>query len=100
MVYTDEHAGYRGLSNHESVAHSAGEYVRRHAHTNGVESFWSMLKRGYVGTYHQLSVKHLDRYVNEFSGRHNSHPLDTIDQMSAMAKGMVGKQRRYSDLTA
>ena len=100
MVYTDEHAGYRGLSNHETVAHSAGEYVRGHAHTNGVESFWSMLKRGYVGTYHQLSVKHLDRYVNEFSGRHNSRPLDAIDQMSAMAHGMVGKQLRYSDITA
>ena len=100
MVYTDERAGYRGLSNHETVAHSAGEFVRGKAHTNGVESFWSMLKRGYVGTYHQLSVKHLDRYVNEFSGRHNSRPLDTIDQMSAMVNGMKGKRLRYFDLTA
>ena len=57
-----------------------------------------MLKRGYVGTYHKLSVKHLDRYVNEFAGRHNQRPLDTIDQMSAMARGMDGKRLRYEDL--
>ena len=100
MVYTDEHAGYRGLANHETVAHGAGEYVRGQAHTNGVESFWSMLKRGYVGTYHQLSVKHLPRYVNEFSGRHNSRPLDTEEQMGRMADGMVGKRLSYRQLTA
>ena len=47
-VYTDEHGGYIGLENHEVVKHSAGEYVKEQAHTNGIESFWSMLKRGYV----------------------------------------------------
>ena len=68
------------------------------AHTNGIESFWSMLKRGHQGTYHKLSVKHLDRYVNEFAGRHNQRPLDTIDQMSAMARGMDSKQLTYKEL--
>ena len=68
------------------------------AHTNGIESFWSMLKRGYQGTYHKLSVKHLDRYVNEFAGRRNQRPLDTIDQMSAMARGMDSKQLTYKEL--
>ena len=101
MVYTDDNNIYRGLLGcHESVNHKAGEYVRGQAHTNGVESFWSMLKRGYQGTYHQFSVKHLDKYVNEFAGRHNTRPLDTIDQMGRMADGMVGKRLTYQELTS
>ena len=99
-VYSDEHGGYMGLDNYEVVKHSAGEYVKEQAHTNGIESFWSMLKRGYVGTYHQMSVKHLDRYVNEFAGRHNARPLDTLVQMECIAQGLVGKQLRYRELTA
>ena len=70
-VYTDEHAAYRGLPNHEAVKHSVGEYVREQAHTNGMESFWALMKRGYYGTYHRMSAKHLGRYVSEFEGRHN-----------------------------
>ena len=101
VVYTDESSAYVGLNRaHEAVKHSVGEYVRGHAHTNGMESFWSMLKRGYVGVYHQMSEKHLHRYVSEFSGRHNSRPLDTEAQMSALAVGAVGKRLRYYDLTA
>ena len=101
-VYTDDHAGYHGLPNvkHETVAHSVGEYVREQAHTNGMESFWSMMKRGYVGTYHQISPKHLDRYVTEFEGRHNSRPADTINQMESMVRGSNGKRLRYRDLIA
>ena len=101
QVYTDEHAGYDGLPYpHEAVRHSVGRYVHGMAHTNGIESFWAMLKRGYVGTYHQFSVKHLDRYVSEFEGRHNNRPSDTADQMTAMARGMDGKRLRYEDLIA
>ena len=99
-VYTDDHAAYRGLPNHEAVKHGVGEYVRGMAHTNGVESFWAMLKRGYIGIYHQMSVKHLHRYVNEFSGRHNVRDLDTMMQMTFLAYGMVGKRLRYQDLVA
>lgn len=101
-VITDDHGGYRGLGNveHETVRHSAKEYVRDQIHTNGIESFWSMLKRGYVGTYHHMSVKHLDRYVDEFSGRHNDRPSNTIDQMRHMARNMQGKRLRYQDLIA
>ena len=64
-IYSDAHPAYIGLPGygHESVAHSVGEYVRDQAHTNGIESFWSLLKRGYIGTYHWMSVKHLHRYV-------------------------------------
>ena len=99
-VYTDEAAAYRGLPNHEAVKHSVGEYVRDMAHTNGLESFWALLKRGYHGTYHKMSPKHLDRYVHEFEGRHNVRPLDTVDQMGRMAEGTVGKRLRYADLIA
>ena len=68
------------------------------AHTNGIESFWALLKRGYYGTYHRMSPKHLQRYVDEFAGRHNMRPLDTIDQMKAMVRGMDRKRLRYRDL--
>jgi transposase-like protein len=103
MVYTDEHGGYKGLSKsfeHSSVKHSVGEYVNGMAHTNGIEGFWAMLKRGYKGTYHQMSRKHLARYVTEFAGRHNVRDFDTIVQMALLAKGLDGKRLRYNDLVA
>jgi len=101
QVYTDEALAYRGINRpHEAVKHSVGEYVREQAHTNGMESFWSMLKRGHDGVYHKMSPKHLDRYVGEFAGRHNDRPKDTIDQMSGMASNMAGKQLHYKDLIA
>ena len=100
MVYTDDHGGYKGLPfPHQSVKHSVGEYVAEMAHTNGIESFWAALKRGYHGTYHRISRAHLGRYVNEFSGRHNERPLDTIEQMSRVALRMSHKRMTYSQLT-
>ena len=99
QVYTDDAKAYHGMPRaHEVVKHSVGEYVRDQAHTNGIESFWATLKRGYYGTYHRMSAKHLDRYVAEFSGRHNRRPLDTEDQMASMVQGGVGKRLRYQDL--
>ena len=59
-----------------------------------------MLKRGYVGTYHHMSVEHLHRYVNGFAGRHNDRPRDTVDQMGRIVKGMNAKRLRYADLIA
>ena len=102
-VYTDEAKVYNALKeffDHESVNHSVSEYVREMAHTNGMEAFWSMLKRGYQGTYHKMSPKHLERYVNEFSARHNFRNADTINQMNELVSGMIGKRLRYTDLTA
>ena len=100
-VYTDDASAYKGIPfDHESVRHSVGEYVNGMAHTNGIESFWSMLKRAHKGTFHKLSPKHLDRYVGEFVGRHNIRRSDTIDQMQAMVKGLEGKRLRYEDLVA
>ena len=100
-VYTDDARAYRGMPrHHEAVKHSVSEYVRGMAHTNGMESHWAALKRGYDGVYHQMSAKHLHRYVTEFEGRHNRRPLDTSEQMARMAKGAEGKQLRYQDLVA
>ncbi len=99
-VYTDEHGGYMGLDNHEVVKHSVGEYVREQVHTNGIESFWSMLKRAHKGVYHKMSVKHLHRYVNEFAGRHNIREQGTLDQMVSVVAGMIGKRLMYKNLIA
>ncbi len=99
MVYTDEARAYAGIPRpHEVVKHSAKEYVKGQAHTNGIESHWALMKRGIDGVYHHVSFKHLDRYVNEFSGRHNARPMDTIDQMAAMARGTGGKRLTYATL--
>ena len=103
QVYSDGHAAYmalRGEYRHKYVQHSVGTYVIEQAHTNGIESFWSLLKRGYHGTYHRMSEKHLNRYVREFAGRFNDRPRDTLDQMERTASRMVGKHLPYADLTA
>lgn len=102
-VYTDNYRGYWALRkefNHQVVRHSVSEYVRNQAHTNGIESFWALLKRGYHGTHHHFSVKHLDRYVQEFAGRYNIREMDTDVQMSTIVKNMDGKRLRYEDLIA
>ena len=102
MVYTDENVAYKGLPRHETVRHTKDEYVNPEtgAGTQGIESFWSMLKRGYHGTYHHWSPKHLDRYCREFAARHNIRDEDTIDQMQSVAAAMVGKQLSYRELIA
>ena len=98
-VYTDDATAYAGMARrHEAIQHSAGEYVRDMAHTNGIESFWALLDRGIMGTFHHVSPKHLDRYVTEFAGRHNQRPADTIRQMQGIAGGMVGKRLTYREL--
>ena len=101
MLFTDEATAYRGMAEfgHESVKYSVFEYVRGQAHTNGLESFWSTLKRGHIGTYHHMSHKHFGRYVTEFVGRHNLREADTTHQMEAMASGLLGKWLPYTKLT-
>ena len=98
-VYTDEAAAYEGMPfDHETVVHSAHEYVRDGVHTNHVESLWSMMKRAYKGTFHKLSDKHLNRYIQEFTGKANMRELDTIDIMKVMAIRLRGRRLRYRDL--
>lgn len=75
MLYTDEYTGYAGMNkiyDHSCVKHSAGEYVNGRVHTNTIEGFWSLLKRGIFGIYHSTSKKHLQKYVDEFVFRYNS----------------------------
>ena len=99
VVYTDEHKSYDSLARpHQSVKHSVKEFVDGQAHTNGIESFWAMLKRGHMGVYHQMSAKHLHRYVSEFAGRHNVRRLATEDQMAAIVEGAEGKRLPYAEL--
>ena len=100
-VYTDEARAYIGLDkefDHGTVNHSVGKYVDGKVHTNGIESFWAMLKRGHYGTYHKMSPKHLDRYVDEFQGRHNARTLDTVDQMGNIVTKMERKRLTYQEL--
>ena len=102
-VVTDEFAGYRGLNSkgyvHHTVNHSAGEYVRHFCiHTNGIESFWAMLKRGHYGIYHYMSPKHLHRYVNEFAFRQNTAQAGTMGFIEQTIDRMIGKRLTYKGL--
>jgi len=101
-VYSDCYTGYKNLKGykHESVSHSVGEYVRDQAHTNGIESFWAVLKRGYYGIHHHMSVKHLHRYVGEFAHRHNVANHDMMDCLNQTIQGMPGKRLSYNHLIA
>jgi transposase-like protein len=77
LVATDQHQGYSQLNwdygyPHQTVNHIRGEYVRGNVHTANLDSFWSLLKRGIVGTFHKVSADHLPLYVNEFAWKHNN----------------------------
>jgi transposase-like protein len=88
MVATDEHQGYRRIGQkrpHETVDHTAGEYVRGEIHTTNIDSFWSLIKRGIFGNFHHVSKKYLPLYLNEFSFRHNNREND--DMFSTVVAG-------------
>ena len=101
-LYTDEHPAYRSLVGyeHQAVKHSVGEYVRGRVHTNGVEGFWALLKRGYYGTHHWMSPKHLHRYTTEFASRHNRRTLSSEQHLNAVVRGLFGKSLPYQELIA
>ena len=90
-MYSDQAHSYDDLLEpHKVVRHRNREYVRGAIYANGIESFWSILKRGYVGVYHRFSANHLDRYVKEYTRRRSLRELDTIDQMSELVMQFWG----------
>ncbi len=102
-VYSDEKLEYKKISEdyyHAFVRHGAGQYVKGKAHTNGLENFWSLFKRGYMGTYHVMSPKHLWRYAREFTARHNAKPLGVYGFMKKLVQGMRGQRLQYQELIA
>ena len=105
-LYTDDSSSYCGIGGilygHETVKHSAKEFVNGMAHTNGIESVWAILKRGYNGVYHHWSRKHMRQYIREFSFRLNAGncAADTMDRLAALFRGMVGQTITYRELTA
>ena len=104
-IYTDDHAGYRRLGPvyvHKTVKHSVREYVNEMASTNGIESVWAVLKRGYIGIYHQWSPKHMARYVDEFAFRLNAGKMQfpVLDRIGALVDGATGRRLTYTQLTA
>lgn len=101
-LYTDEAVAYDGVAaQHYKVNHSVKEFVNGMAHTNGIESVWAVLKRGYNGVYHNWIKKHCRAYVNEFSFRLNGGncQIDTTDRLDNMFAHMHGKQITYRELT-
>jgi len=101
-LYTDEYAAYRTVTglNHQSVNHSAKQFVDGMAHTNGIESVWAVLKRGFYGTYHHFSRKHTQGYVDEFTFRLNEGSVSemTMDRISALLSKSIGVRLTYVGL--
>ena len=100
-VYTDDYNAYTELSasyNHQTVNHSAKQYVNGMAHTNGIENFWSHLKRGIDGIYHWVSVEHLQSYIDEFSLRFNTRKFGTQQRFDMILAGVTGKRLTYEKL--
>jgi Transposase and inactivated derivatives len=103
ILCTDEHRSYLGVPyNHWVVNHSAKQFVDGMAHTNGIESVWAVLKRGFYGVYHQFSKKHLQRYVDEVTYRLNEGncKVHTIDRIDALLAKTVGVRLTYHNLIA
>lgn len=99
-VFSDEHPAYKELPNHahDSVNHSRGEYVRGNVHTNGIESFWSMFKRGHYGVFHHFTSKHINRYIAEFEMRWNMSNLGQAMRLDTMLGSVSGVRLTYSEL--
>ena len=103
-VFTDGDRGYDPLKEmgylHAKVVHSIGEYVRGPVSTNGIENFWSGLKRCYIGTYHWWSDDHLHRYVEEHAFRYNNRSRHVARRMATATAAMSGRRLPWRDLVA
>ena len=101
-IHTDELSSYKGIGRHfagghHTVRHSLREYALRGVHVNTAESFFSLLKRGLIGTFHAVSKRHLHRYVNEFAFRWNHRKEDDGARTVAAIRGAEGKRLRYRE---
>jgi transposase-like protein len=100
-IVTDNFPVYNGLENefagHEIVDHSAGEYVNGDVHTNTVEGWFALLKRGVTGTFHHVSDEHLDRYVDEFVFRYNRRDVKDGERAVMAVKKIAGKRLYYKE---
>ena len=88
-IMTDDFRAYRTIApfyNHKIINHSNKEYVIGDVHTNTIEGFWSLMKRSIFGIYHVVTVKHLDRYLNEFTYRYNTRSMTSEDRMSLLLR--------------
>jgi transposase-like protein len=98
-IMTDSFIGYRGLkydfAGHEMVDHHREEYVRGNAYTNTVENYFSILKRGIIGTYQHVGSQHLHRYMAEFDFRYNHRGVEDVLRTMEVTRGMVGKRLQY-----
>ena len=105
-LHTDEHLSYAGIGglffNHNTINHSAGEYVRDGVTTNSIESVFAVLKRGLIGVYHHASPKHLTRYVDEFAFRLNEGNVarHTLERLDSFVSRVAGKRLTYKALIA
>lgn len=106
QLFTDEFGGYSDLDGlffrHDTVTHSAKEFVRGNVHTNSIESVWAVLKRGLHGVYHHASPKHLGRYVDEFTFRLNAGrvKVHTWRRLDAFVDAVAGKRITYAEVMA
>lgn len=102
-LMTDGHPAYLGIANHdkthESVDHKAKEYVRGDVHTNSIENAWSLFKRSIVGSYHKVSAKHLDAYLDEFEWRFNNRKNPYLFR-DTILKLISSSSLEYKKLTA
>lgn len=102
-IYTDGWHGYRGIGDenttHDTVDHSNGEYVRGDVHTNTIEGAFGLFKRGLVGSFHQISRKHLDRYLDEFEFRYNNRKNPYLFR-DTLQKLVTTEAMPYEQLTA
>src|SRR5437870_10009767 len=103
VVFTDSWCGYHGLKGylHRVINHSGGVYVQGDAHTNSIESFWALFKRGYHGIYHYMSPKHLQRYLDEFTFRFNRQKTPMLNVFSSVVENVAESTKLpYKELTA
>ena len=98
-IYTDELKSYLGIENHETVNHGADEWVVGDVHTNSIEGVWSLFKRSIMGSFHKVSMKHIDRYLSELEWRFNNRDNDRIF-IDALKRIVTTDTLTYRELVA